>query len=126
MNERIYNRKEMKERRQELRRAMTPAERILWQSLRGEQFGVKFRSQFSVGPFILDFYCPRLKLALELDGPSHEGAEEYDRVRQEDIEALGIVFLRFSNQEIYRNRIGVLELIAARVAERSGNGGSKD
>ena len=65
----------------------------------------KFRRQFSVGEYILDFYCPALKLAIEIDGCSHDGedAEEYDVIRQRTIEAFGIHFIRFRNAEVLRN-----------------------
>ena len=62
---------------------------------------------------VLDFYCPRLKLAIEIDGDSHfvVGAEENDKARQEHIEAYGIQFLRFSNNDIYENINGVCQTI---------------
>ena len=93
---------------------MTPAELELWRHLKSENLcGLKFRRQFGVGPYIVDFYCPSLRLAIELDGDSHLGreAEEYDRVRQTYIEAHGIHFLRFSNAEVYENLEGVLRVI---------------
>ena len=67
-----------------------------------------------MGNFVVDFYCPRLKLAIEIDGDSHleEGAEEYDMVRQEYIESTGIKFLRFTNNDIYHNLEGVLNSIS--------------
>jgi very-short-patch-repair endonuclease len=69
--------------------------------------------------FGLDFYCPKLKLAIEVDGPSHDGpeAEAYDRFRQRDIESLGIQFLRFPNAEVYRELDAVVEAIQQRVRE---------
>ncbi len=81
----IYNRQEVKEKRQSLRRGRPPAEVILWQRLRGEQIaGYKFRRQFSIGAYIVDFYCPRARLVIEIDGPTHEGEEVeiYDTNRQ--------------------------------------------
>ncbi len=57
---------------QEMRREMTPAEEVLWEALRKKQFlGLRFRRQHPVGLFILDFYCPALKLVVEVDGPNH-------------------------------------------------------
>ena len=98
-----------------MRRERTKAEVLLWQRLRaGQVGGWKFRQQYSVGSFILDFYCPQLKLAIEVDGPTHEGedAAVYDANRQAFIENYGIHFLRFRNEQIYRQLDSVLETIA--------------
>ena len=110
----IFNRLEQKEKRQTLRRERTKAEVLLWQRLRAGQIGWKFSQQYSVGPYILDFYCPQLKLALEIDGPTHEGAEAtvYDANRQAFVESYGIRFLRFSNEQIYHQLDEVVESIA--------------
>ena len=79
---------------------MPEAEVILWSKLRGKGLdGHKFRRQYSIGKFVLDFYCPKLRLAIEVDGDSH-------------MEAIGITFLRFSNREIYKNINGVLNKIS--------------
>ena len=89
---------------------MPLAEVILWGRLRGRQLGgYKFRRQYSVEHFVIDFYCPELKLAIEVDGDSHytEGAYLSDRERQIRIESFGIHFLRFTNIEIYENLEGV-------------------
>jgi very-short-patch-repair endonuclease len=62
-----------------------------------------------VGPYVIDFYCPALKLAIEIDGESHTGAAQaYDRERQRYIERYGIRFLRYSNTDVYGNLDGVL------------------
>ncbi|HEY0076950.1 MAG TPA: endonuclease domain-containing protein [Abditibacteriaceae bacterium] len=116
----IYNRIEQKEKRQALRRKRTKAEVILWQRLRaGQVGGWKFRQQYSIGPYIVDFYCPQLKLAIEIDGASHEGseAEIYDANRQAFIESYDIRFLRFTNQQIYEQINAVVENIALRSQE---------
>ena len=110
----IYNKASEKEKRRLLRKNMSKAEVIMWSRLKQKQIlGYKFRRQYSVGSYVIDFYCPELKLAIEIDGTSHfkERAEYYDRNRQESIEQLGIRFLRFSNMEVYKNRSGVLEVI---------------
>lgn len=116
----LYNRTSEKAKRQQLRRNMTKAEFILWQKLKGKQLeGVKFRTQYSVGQFIVDFYCTELKLAIEIDGESHFllGAQEYDQERQAFIESVGIRFLRFTNDEVYGNLEGVLERIIQKIGE---------
>lgn len=93
---------------------MPAAERALWLKLRAKSVkGYKFRRQYSVGPYIIDFYCAELKLAIEIDGESHfvEGAEVYDKQRQECIESAGIRFLRFTNTDIRERLEGVLRTI---------------
>lgn len=110
----IHNRKSQKEKRQRLRTHMTLAERVLWCSLKGRQVsGYKFRRQHGVKQYILDFYCPELSLAIEADGESHdtEEAKKYDAKRQLDIEAEGIHFLRFRDDEIIGNPIKVARRI---------------
>ena len=108
----IHNHPWLKERRQKLRNHATHAERLLWKALKGKKLdGYKFRRQHSVEFFILDFYCPELKLAIEVDGPSHLNKKEYDEFRQTYIESYGIVFLRFTNNDIYENLQGVIEVI---------------
>ena len=116
----VFNRKETLEKRRRLRNGAPDAERLLWQKLKGKQLnGCKFRRQFGVGFYILDFYCPTLKLAIEIDGPSHDDqdAHEYDTVRQQKIEALDIRFLRFTNADIYDRLEGVLVSISSVVVE---------
>ncbi len=110
---RIFNREDEKELRRGLRKTMPPAEVILWQRLRGQQLGYKFRRQYSVGSYVIDFYCAQEKLAIELDGESHyvEGASERDNKRQDFIEEFHIRFLRFTNVDIYDNIEGVLQVI---------------
>ena len=112
---RIYNKTEEKIKRKVLRSSMPRDEVILWSKLKGKKLGgYKFRHQYSVGKFVIDFYCPELRLAVEVDGDSHyvEGAEISDRERQAIIEFFGITFLRFTNWEIYENLDGVLVKIA--------------
>jgi very-short-patch-repair endonuclease len=82
---------------------MTPEEHILWSSLRGRKLmGLKFHRQFSVGRFILDFYCPFLKLAIELDGAQHEASDAriYDQERDVILQSHKIHIMRFSNREL--------------------------
>jgi len=75
--------------------------------------GYKFRRQYSVGKFVIDFYCARSKLAIEVDGDSHfsEVSEVFDKERQDFIESFGISFLRFTNKDIYENLDEVLSKI---------------
>ncbi len=114
----IFNRSSMKYRRQVFRRNMPKAENILWSRIRLKQIGsYRFRRQYSVGTYVLDFYCPELKLAIEVDGESHfhSDAEEYDKERQEEIKGLGIDFLRFQNDDVYNNLNDVLQIIYEKI-----------
>ena len=100
--------------RKKLRLGMPKAEVILWSRLKGNQLkGLKFRRQFGVGPFVIDFFCPELRLAIEVDGESHRTpeAQKYDQERQLFIEEFGIRFLRYTNEEVYENLEGVLRVI---------------
>ncbi len=99
---------------------MPLAEIILWGRLKSRQLeGCKFRRQYSIENFVVDFYCPELKLAIEIDGNSHyiENARLSDRERQNRIETFGIQFLRFTNIEIYENLEGVLLKIVERIRQ---------
>lgn len=97
---------------------MPKAEVYLWMYLKGKQIsGYKFRRQYSVGSYIIDFYCPALKLAVEVDGDVHLGyvRSVKDELRQEKLELMGIKFLRFANDEIYGDMANVLEKIEKQV-----------
>jgi very-short-patch-repair endonuclease len=112
----FFNRTSEKKTRRRLRRELPKAQVLLWLRLKGNQLsGLKFRRQYSVGPYSLDFYCPAVRLAVELDGDSHwtRDAIEYDRVRQSFVESFGIQFMRFPNSEIHQNVEGVLQVIEA-------------
>jgi very-short-patch-repair endonuclease len=113
--DRIFNRKDQAETRKFLRNHATDAERILWEKLKNRQMlGHKFRRQHGIGQFIVDFYCPELELAIEVDGETHSTPAELeqDAERQNAIEGHGIRFLRFTNKEITEDLNHVLILIA--------------
>jgi very-short-patch-repair endonuclease len=112
----IYNRPRQKRLRRHLRNTATDAERLLWSSLKMCQLsGYKFRRQQGIGRYIVDFYCPDKKVAIEIDGVTHWTEEEQKRdlIRQEYLEALGIRVLRFTNDDIYTNKDGVFNMIFA-------------
>ncbi|HUL44089.1 MAG TPA: endonuclease domain-containing protein [Bacteroidota bacterium] len=109
---RIYNRHRDLEKRRRLRRNMPKAEAILWSKLRNRRMhGERFLRQYGVDQYVLDFYCPRLKLAIEVDGDSHcdPRAMQYDKRRQEHIESYGIHFLRFANHDVCGKLDGVCQ-----------------
>lgn len=115
----LFNKKSQKEKRRRLRNEMTKAEVILWVKLKNKNLGVRFLRQYSVERYVLDFYNPHLKLAIEVDGATHITNEqiEYDKHRQSEIEKAGIVFLRFTNPEIYEDLYNVLEKIKLKIEE---------
>lgn len=113
----IFNLESTKSTRQMLRNNMPQPEVILWSKLKGKQLdGLKFRRQYGIESFVVDFYCPMVKLAIEIDGNSHfcENNQEKGKWRQKIIEKYGINFLRFTNNEINENLTGVLEEIRKR------------
>lgn len=111
--EQINNKKELLARRKNLRNNSTTAEAALWKILKGKKLGRKFRRQHSVGYYILDFYCPAERLAIELDGAQHftEEGRKKDAVRTEYLNSLNIRVVRFENVEVFQNAQGVLDEI---------------
>jgi very-short-patch-repair endonuclease len=115
---RIYNKTLFKERRRELRHSQTDAEKALWKHLRNKGFrGLKFFRQYGVGAYIIDFYCPEYKLAIELDGGQHsdEDIKNYDMARTVYLESLGIRVIRLWNNDVLMNIEGVMEEIIRQV-----------
>ncbi len=105
----LFNDKYLKKYRRYLRNNTTTAERILWSRLRARQlYGVKFRRQFSIGPYILDFYCPAKQFAIELDGSQHMQETLYENERRRFLESQNIIVLRFWNADIRGNFNSVL------------------
>ena len=100
---------------------MTPAEARLWEEIRGRKLGgLRFRAQHPVGPFILDFYCPACKLALEIDGSSHDGEAEQDAARTAQLAAHDYRVLRFTNAQIETELTDVLGQIQKAAEEEEG------
>jgi very-short-patch-repair endonuclease len=99
-----------------LRKNMTRSEILLWQRLKGKQMhGYDFDRQRPIDEYVVDFYCKRLKLAVEIDGSSHdsEEAQEQDHYRQERLEAIGVRFLRFRDEDVRYRLDDVLHVIEA-------------
>jgi very-short-patch-repair endonuclease len=98
----------------EMRIHPTPAEDALWQHLRRKQInGMRFRRQYPIGQFIVDFYCPEQRLVIEVDGDIHLYTVEEDALRQDFIECLGYHVLRFTNEQVFHHLPDVLKQIAA-------------
>ena len=119
-----YNQSDQKTLRAKLRSEASIYEKTIWSKLRRSQFGVKFRRQYGIGPYVVDFYCPSMKLAIEIDGESHGEDEnpQYDKRRQEFIESFGIHFLRFSNTDVRDNLEGVLLVILRDIEQHKASG----
>ena len=117
---RHFNKPTETAKRRTLRAKATQAEQHLWQHVRNGQLGVKFRRQYSVDCYVLDFYAPSVKLAVELDGDSHTmpNAREYDRERTRHLEAFGIEVLRFRNAAVTDSVETVLKLIREAALQR--------
>ncbi|MCK5834004.1 endonuclease domain-containing protein [bacterium] len=116
---RLYNKKELQEHRRALRSNMPHAEAKLWIFIRKKQIeGIRFRRQFSVGSYILDFYSPECRLAIELDGSSHnnEFSQEYDEERTKYLNSANIEVIRFKNEEVFDNIDGVIEQIKTTIS----------
>ena len=106
----------IQEQARQLRREMTPAERVLWDRLRNRRFlGLKFRRQHPLGRFIADFYCAEHRLVIELDGGVHLARREYDQARTNALQNYGYRVLRFSNDAVLQCLDEVLATIAAAV-----------
>ena len=107
----------------ELRKTQTDAENLLWHLLRNRRFcGVKFRRQYPIGGYILDFYCHEAALAIELDGDGHASSDQaaYDDERTKVLQGAGIKVLRFWNNDLLRNLEAVLESIHAALTPSPG------
>jgi very-short-patch-repair endonuclease len=102
----------------ELRKNSTLGEVLLWTHLKGKQMrGYDFHRQKPILDFIVDFYCPKLKLVLEVDGESHAGKFKYDSARDSKLKALGLHVLRFREKDVQSNLNDVLEAIARWIEE---------
>lgn len=110
-------------RARELRNNMTIGEAVLWNELKQNKLGVDFDRQRPIGSFIVDFYCKDLMLAIEVDGDSHSSdeAKRYDRSRQEQLEAVGVRFLRFDDQKVRNETDKVVEEIKYWIGEQNNN-----
>ena len=123
----VFNTPAMKAHRRELRNNSTPAEKALWNLLKGKQIkGLQFRRQFSVGQHILDFYCPSLKLAIELDGDYHYHMLMPERDEQRDQELLvknGIKTLRFENKMVFEHPMSIVDAVLQELDKAGHNEG---
>jgi len=114
----IFNKTNLKKKRQYLRNNATSAESLLWEELRKRKLlDLKFRRQYSVNKYILDFYCPEKHLAVELDGEVHISQERkiQDKIRNQYLLTVGIKTIRFKNEMILENVNSVVEIIKSEI-----------
>ncbi|MDD5110112.1 MAG: endonuclease domain-containing protein [Patescibacteria group bacterium] len=91
-----------------MRNNLSHAEKMLWRHLHQKQLGNnKFRCQYRVGKYVVDFYCSKAKLAIEID----DGAQLYDRAQEDYLRSLGVTLMRFTHTEVYRNRGEIMSKI---------------
>ena len=106
--------KRLKHYSRELRKNMTDAEKLLWSRIRDKQLRCyHFYRQKPIGHYIVDFFCPKANLIVELDGGQHfsDEGEEKNKVRNDYMASLGIKVVRFSDREVFENLEGVIERI---------------
>ena len=110
-------------RAEELRKNQTEDEKLLWQRLKRNQLGVRFKRQHPIWMYIADFYCHELKLVIEVDGSIHNVKEviENDMIRQEDIVSFGIRVIRFTNIEVRTDIGSVISRIQTIINELQAN-----
>jgi len=102
-----------------LRKRMTYSESLLWEKLKGKQLlGLRFRRQHPIDMFIVDFYCHKAKLVIEIDGEIHLDQIEYDDGREAEIEKYNIKIIRFTNDEVNNNIKVVIQKIESVIKER--------
>jgi very-short-patch-repair endonuclease len=121
-NREIVNIAELKSLRRRLRSNGTSAEGVLWKCLQRRQIlGKKFRRQYGISRYILDFFCPECSLAIELDGAPHHSifADDYDLRRTQYLASLGIRVIRFENRWVFEDIEGVLGEIRRVILEQT-------
>ena len=110
----IHYAKYLKNHSRRLRKEMTDVEKLLWSKIRGKQLkGYQVYRQKPIGRFIVDFYCPKARLVIELDGGQHysDPIRTKDQMRDKYMESLGLKVLRFSDRDLFVNLTGVLQEI---------------
>lgn len=110
---------ELKQRARELRKQGVLSEVLLWNQLKGRKLlGYQFMRQKPIGAYIVDFYCSRLGLVIEIDGESHADKFDYDIRRQQYIESMGMTVLRFNDTEVKKDIDNVMMAIGGWMADR--------
>lgn len=107
-----------------MRELSTPEEEILWKKLRNNKLGARFRRQHSIGGYILDFYCFKARLIIELDGKSHDFQKEYDADRDKFFKELKYETLRIKNADVQKDLNRVIKKVKCTLSLRLGEGAS--
>lgn len=113
----IYYNPRLKELARQLRKNSTLAEVLLWQNIKGKCYGYEFHRQVPINEYIVDFYCHELRLAIEIDGNTHDYNFVYDEARQRQLEGFDILFIRFSDYDVKRNMNDVLRALEFMISE---------
>lgn len=102
----------------EMRRYPTEAEALLWEALRKKRLdGFRFRRQHIIQTFIVDFYCPKNRLIIEIDGGIHLTQADYDAFREDVLTQMGYIVIRFTNEQVKEQTSFVLDEIMRRLSE---------
>jgi very-short-patch-repair endonuclease len=107
----------LKEFARKLRKNSTLSEILLWKKIKGKAFGVEFHRQVPLNHYIVDFYCHELKLAIEIDGSSHDQKFVYDRARENKLNSIGVKILRFNDLDVKKDMNSVLRAIEIAITE---------
>ena len=118
----IPYRTDLRDRARALRTHSTLWEVKLWKQIKNRALGVEFHRQVPIDTYIVDFYCHELKLAIEVDGSSHDGKFLYDAHRQTKLESLGVTFIRFSNGDVKYCLGDVIRMLEEKISERMDTG----
>ena|SRR5687768_10876711 len=108
--------KEKLERSRELRREMTPAEKLLWKEVRAKKLGVRFRRQQIIAGFIVDFYCHKAALVVEVDGDIHDLQQDEDARREKVLTDMGLRIIRFRNEDVIKDLPSVMRSIGGLIS----------
>ena len=110
---------ELKQRARDLRKQGVLSEVLLWNQLKGRKLrGYQFMRQKPIGAYIVDFYCSKLRLVIEIDGESHSDKFDYDMRRQQFLESMGLTVLRFNDTEVKKDMDNVMRAIGGWMADR--------
>ncbi|MDP8201499.1 MAG: DUF559 domain-containing protein [Candidatus Tenebribacter burtonii] len=116
-----YNPK-LKDRAKYLRNNSTLSEVLLWLQLKDKKLGFDFHRQKPIDNFIVDFFCPKLLLAIEIDGSSYNDKVQYDKFRQKKLESLGVRFIRFRDRDVKNNMQGCIDFLKEWIEENTSPG----
>jgi very-short-patch-repair endonuclease len=116
-NKIIFYNPGLKEKARHLRTRCTPSEFLLWSKIRRKSLRYEFHRQVPIDEYIVDFYCHELKLAIEVDGSSHDNKQEYDLRRQVKLERLGVRIVRFDDSDFKRSMNDVIRTLSVVISE---------